>query len=147
MSVLRSAAVAAVVAALVGAVQAQAAAPLNLGFYDGDVLSPNASDRATSLAQASQLGAKIVMVPVDWVRVAPRQPTGDASDPRNPAYDWHVVDSAVRDASARHLSVVLAILTAPPWAEGANRPASASPGSWLPNPAALASFARAAARR
>ena len=45
------------------------------------------------------------MVPVDWVRVAPRQPTGDASDPGNPAYDWHVVDSAVRDASARHVSV------------------------------------------
>jgi hypothetical protein len=147
MRVLRRAAVAALIGAAVGAAQAQAAAPLNLGFYDGEVLSPAAAERATSLDRASQLGAKIVMVPVDWVGVAPSPPTRDAGDPGNPAYDWHAVDSAVRDAAARHLSVVLAILTAPPWAEGANRPASAPRGSWRPSPTALASFARAAARR
>jgi hypothetical protein len=135
------------IGASVAAAQAQAAAPLNLGFLDGDMTSPTSTDRSTSLDRASQLGARIVMLPVDWVSVAPRQPTGDAADPGNPAYDWHAVDTAVRDASARHLSVVLAILTAPAWAEGPDRPVSAQRGSWRPSPAALGAFARAAARR
>jgi hypothetical protein len=36
---------------------------------------------------------------------------------------------------------------APRWAEGSGRPRSAPPGTWKPNPSALAAFAKAAARR
>lgn len=39
------------------------------------------------------------------------------------------------------------IYSAPDYAEGADRPATATPGSWRPDPAAFGAFAEAVARR
>lgn len=135
------------VMALLAVTEAHATPPLTLGFFDDDFLSPVAAERATSLDRASQLGARIVVVSVSWLGVAPFAPTGDAANPANPAYDWRQVDARVRDASARRLPILMALTTSPTWAEGPHRPASAATGSWRPSPTAFAAFARAAARR
>lgn len=127
------------------AAPAHAVAPLTLGFFD-----PTASARpdggAPWLAKASAVGARIVRVQVQWSVIEATQPT-HPTDPADPAYRWAAIDTAIHVARAQGMRVVASILGAPSWAEGSGRPASAPPGSWRPNAAALGAFATAAARR
>jgi hypothetical protein len=71
----------------------------------------------------------------------------DPADPADPAYDFRDLDAAVRDATARHLAPLLVFSGAPAWAEGPSRPASAPPGTWLPDPGAVGAYGRALATR
>ena len=154
MDFRRSAALAAtliIAALLVGANSSEAQAlALTTGFTGDPVLtSDSAATRALWVPRAVGEGAGIVRVAVFWSDVAPvTRPQGFA--PANPAstgYNWTPIDAAVRDLSSHGLTVLISISSAPTWAEGSDQPASATPGSWRPDPAQYASFAEAAALR
>jgi hypothetical protein len=91
----------------------------------------------------------MVRINVPWNQVAPSvRPAGfDPSDPSSHGYDWASVDTQVRDLTAGGMRVLITLLGAPSWAEGPGMPASAAPGTWRPDPAQFAAFARAAAVR
>jgi hypothetical protein len=104
--------------------------------------------RALWFDRTVDAAAGVVRVPISWRNLAPQRP----ADPTDPAsYDFASVDAsfdgAVRDAAARGLQVLITVDSAPDWAEGPGRPASAPQGTWRPNPADLADFVQAVARR
>lgn len=125
---------------------AQAARDLITGFDDGPYASANPAERSLWLDRALEARAGMIRVTVPWAIVAANPPANPA-DPGDPAYEFSGVDLVVRDARARGLDVLLMALGAPPWAEGANRPASASPGTWMPQAPAFGAFGRALATR
>jgi hypothetical protein len=122
---------------------------LTTGFTDGVFESPSPSLRDQWLAQAVNERAGVVRLGLSWRSVEPTAPTSEtlAADPSWPGYTWSGPDAAVTDAVAHGLAVQLMLDGVPSWADGPGRPASASPGTWKPNPAAFAAFARAAALR
>jgi hypothetical protein len=89
-------------------------------------------------------GGNMVRLLLYWRRVATGIPV-DATDPDDPAYDWTQIDQQVRDAHAAGLEALIVIRSAPTWAQGTAHPNSE--GSFKPDPAKLADFAEAAARR
>lgn len=133
----------ALLAAVLGTSDATAAAPLQLGLFDPVYWSEPAV-RDPWLQRTVDAGADIVRINVAWnAAQRPRK----ARDPADPAYDFTAVDAQIRDATARGLQVLIAFSGAPPWAEGPGRPASARPGTWRPDPAAVGDFAAALALR
>lgn len=128
---------------LASASAAAAARPLALGFFDGVFAAP-APERTPWLQRTVASGASIIRLQVTWN--ASRRPAA-ATDPADPAYDFAATDDAMRAASAQGLRVLVSFSGAPRWAEGAHRPASASPGSWRPDPKAVGDFGAALARR
>jgi hypothetical protein len=116
---------------------------MQIGFYDPVFAAP---DRAVWLDRAAQAGSTVVRMDLNWSLVAPHRPA-DPDDPADPAYRWANVDAAVADANARGQRVILTVWGAPPWAEGAGRPADAGIGTWMPSPTALKSFMTAAGTR
>jgi hypothetical protein len=128
-----------------------AAVPARAQTFTTGITDPvyGSAARDVWLDRTVAAGAQFVLVPVVWGPYLQRPAPGtDPSDPANPAYDFGVLDATVRAATARGLTVVLDVEGgAPAWAEGAGPPAAADPGSWWPNPAAFADFARAVARR
>jgi len=152
--VRRAAALLALVAlALALVVPAAAATPrgIRMGLAEPAFGSPDPGLRGEWLARARGAGAELALLGVNWSAVAPSAPPAgfDAADPADPAYDWAALDGAVVDAVAQGLAPVLNVQSAPAWAEGPGRPsaAEAPPGTWMPQPAALGSFARALAAR
>jgi hypothetical protein len=136
--------------ALVAAPAACAASGLGIGFANDPMLtSGNSAITEPWIGRAVSEGAGIVRVNVTWQQIAPQsRPAGfRAGDPGSPGYDWTTVDTAVRNLSARGLKVLIMIYLAPTWGQGPNRPASARNGTWEPDPAQFAAFARAAAVR
>jgi hypothetical protein len=107
--------------------------------------------RLAAFRTARATGARTVRLTLDWSAVAPggaSKPAGfDAADPASPLYKWGYIEDAVRDAADSDLRVVLTVVRAPRWAEGAPRPRSAAPGTWRPDRRELGRFVRAAARR
>src|SRR5205085_3583264 len=93
--------------------------------------------------------ARLVLLPVNWASVAPQRPSGDPTNPANPAYNWGNLDQTVRSAVARGLTVAFTIAGGggAPWADGPNRPSNVTPGTWQPDPAAFGAFVQAVARR
>ena len=91
-------------------------------------------------------GAGTVAIQVNWAGVAPQRPLLPES-PADPAYDFARLDREVSDATAAGLRVILDFTHAPAWAQGSGRPASAPPGTWRPDPAAVGDFAHALAAR
>jgi len=91
-------------------------------------------------------GARLVQTIVRWRDVAPRSEptTWSPEDPADPHYEWGSLDTWVTNAVAAGLTPVLDVVSAPDWASGCE-------AGWLavcrPDPAALADFAVAAARR
>ncbi|MFL5902030.1 MAG: hypothetical protein ACJ75S_12650 [Solirubrobacterales bacterium] len=136
-----------------GAVPAAAAAPrgLQLGVTDPALTGSDAALREEWMSRATSARASLAMLGVNWSRIAPtRLPmVFDATDPADPAYRWEDLDVAVRSAVAHGVQPLLALDVAPAWAEGPNRPSLtvAPAGTWLPQPGALGSFARAIATR
>jgi hypothetical protein len=132
---------------------ATAAGPrgIELGVTDPALASSDPVLRDEWMARAASARAGLVLLGVDWSRIAPsRRPAGfDAADPADPAYDWEALDGAVRAAVARGMQPLLEIDVAPKWAEGPNRPslARAPAGTWLPQPPELGLFAQALAAR
>src|SRR5262245_1385900 len=126
---------------------AQAARGFATGLYDGDFADGDTSTQTTAFDRAAQARANYTLVYVDWSRVAPySRPVGFVpTNPADPNYNWATVDAAVRDASARGLTVMLAVVRAPAWAEGPGRPSQdvAPVGTWRPNPVDVGEFSRA----
>jgi hypothetical protein len=118
---------------------------LTLAFSDSSVYtSSSASVRNLWLGRSAAIGAQVVRIDAGWPAASP------PSDPTNPsdrAYDFTLLDAAVRDAAAHGLAPLLSFTGAPGWAEGPGRPASAPPGSWLPDPTAVGKYGRALAAR
>jgi hypothetical protein len=117
------------------------------GIADPAYLQPQGGN--AWLGRTVGSGARFVLLGVNWSAVSAQPPSAgtDPSDPANPAYDWGALDATVRAATAHGLAVVLSITFAPTWAEGPGRPAHVPPGTWRPNAAAFAAFAKAVARR
>jgi hypothetical protein len=139
-------------AALAFPASAPAARGLVTGFtgLGPPYISPDPVERAVWFDRTVAADAGVVRLAIDWTSVAGgRNATrpADPTDPASSAYEFTSLDGAVRDAAARGLTVLLMVNTAPPWAEGPGRPASAAPGSWKPNPSDLADFIQALAAR
>jgi hypothetical protein len=144
-------------AALVGALAfvAAAAAPASAGaqpfetsLQDASVYSINPVDTSTGLIKMHQAGANWVRVDVNWSHVAPEgltKPLGfNAADPADPQYRWGQTDWAVLRAVASGLKPFINISESPDWAQ---RGGGGRDGTVNPDPAELATFARAAATR
>jgi hypothetical protein len=93
-----------------------------------------------------QSGASTVKLTLAWKEVAPAGPPAsfDPADPDDRHYDWGGFDTQVRFAADHGLQPLVTIDEAPSWAE---RGGGGRPGTNNPDPAELALFAQAAARR
>src|SRR4051812_20984220 len=129
-----------------GTSTASAARGLLTGFADFSYQSADPAIRSSLLDRTLESGAGLVRLNVPWSGVARVSPP-DPANPGSVAYDFSVVDPAVREARARGLTVMLNVSGAPSWAEGSDRPASATPGTWKPSPTSLAAFMRAVTAR
>lgn len=104
-----------------------------------------------SFERTHDAGARYVRLVLDWAHVAPDAAPGswDPTNPADPHYrGWSYIDSGVTEAVRHGLAPLLLIDGAPRWAQRCTSP----PGLQLtevcdPDPAALAAFATAAARR
>ena len=140
-------------AALAFPASAPAARDLETGFtgLGPPYQSNDPAERAVWFDRTVEARAGMVRLALSWWRVAGVQRPADPMNPGSSSYNFSVVngalDGAVRDARARGLKVLLLVNTAPPWAEGAGRPASLRAGSWQPNPSDLADFVQALAAR
>ena len=139
-----------VLAALAGALAFGAppasAKPMKIGFADNLYRSADADTRQKWLKKSKRAGASIVRLEVFWRAIAPTRPLLP-SNPNDPAYKWGTLDAAIADANAKGLDPLLTVSLAPSWAEGANRPGTAPPGTWKPDADAFGEFARALAAR
>jgi hypothetical protein len=127
---------------------ASAARGLALGITDPLYTDSDAPTRALWLDRTASTGANLVLIGATWDQIAPESvPAGfNPRNPADPAYNWGVLDAAVREATVRRLSVAILVTGAPIWAQGADRPADAK-GSWKPDPAAVGDFGAAIASR
>jgi hypothetical protein len=103
-----------------------------------------------SFVRTRDAGAGFVRLVLSWPSVAPTSPppSWDPTNPADPHYDWSYIDTGVIEAVSHGLNPVLLVDGAPKWAQRCKSP----PGLQLtemcdPDPAALAAFATAAARR
>jgi hypothetical protein len=123
---------------------------LTRGISDATlIMSPDAAVREQALAQIRATGASVVRIPVEWRYIVSAHPPAgfDAADPASPAYDFTMVDAAVRDTVLAGLTPLLVVTSAPDFAEAPHRWPYAYPGTWAPDPAAFGEFASAVARR
>jgi len=99
-------------------------------------------------AQVHSAGASFVRIGVPWAAIAPEQRRDgfDPASPAEPSYRWGHVDEGVVNSVAAGLTPVLTITTAPAWASGCSAP-NAPEAACDPDPAALAQFATAMAKR
>ena len=134
--------------AMFASVGAQSAHSFSVGYFD-EQFTVHDSTRASWLKRAATSGAGIVRLEIGWVAPnTPTRPAGfDARDPADPAYNFAIADAAIVDARAQGLRVLLSFTGAPLWAEGAGRPVNARPGSWRPDPPAVAEYGAALAQR
>jgi hypothetical protein len=143
-----------IVGLLLGALVFPASAPAQRGLVTG-LMGPDqyqtqdGTDRALWFDRTADAGAGIVRLLINWKGIGTGlEPQQRPAEPTNPAsYNLRSTDRAVRDAAVRGIQVLITVNIAPTWAEGAARPASASDGSWRPNPADVADFMQALATR
>jgi hypothetical protein len=100
-------------------------------------------------ARTKATGARFVRIPLYWGGVAPKaQPAAwQPENPDDPHYHWDESDHAVADAVAAGLIPVLQVDGGPAWAQRCQAPDFARVNLCDTDPAALAAFAAAAARR
>lgn len=101
------------------------------------------------LEHVRQAGAQITQTPVRWSEVAPNNlpASWQPDDPADPHYFWELTDRWVKAAVANGLTPVLQIRSAPLWAQRCPGRELSGGSPCNPDPAALAAFATAAARR
>jgi hypothetical protein len=104
-----------------------------------------------SFERTRDAGARYVRLILDWEHIAPAALPA-SWDPTNPAdshyRDWAYIDSGVTEAVQRGLNPLLIIDGAPKWAQRCTSPPNLQLTEMCdPDPAALAAFATAAARR
>jgi hypothetical protein len=119
-------------------------------FLDTGISDPvaNALGRQVVFDRVRRAGAVYTRLTVLWAQVAPDQEplAWSPGDPADLNYDWRVADREVRMAQRAGLEPLFQIYGAPEWAQRCGiRNESGAPCD--PDPAALAQFARAAARR
>jgi hypothetical protein len=104
-------------------------------------------ETSTVMSHVVASGATFVRFTMYWYEVAPstRPAHWKPSNPADSHYDWSTYDREIKAAAARHLKILVTVLGAPAWAQ--TKPVDPPPGSDLPSPSALASFAKAAATR
>jgi hypothetical protein len=99
----------------------------------------------------SATGGSVVRLNAFWYQIAGAapEPGFQATDPADREYQWGVLDAAVRQASQRHVRVLLTVSGAPGWAQGPNQPKHKpiGTGAWDPNPTDYGQFAQAVAKR
>jgi hypothetical protein len=115
--------------------------PLYTGIsyiYDND---------AAAFENARRAGVGIVQTPLRWASIAPKNlpPNWNPEDPADPHYDWQEIDLWVTRAAAAGLQPVLQVRGAPFWAHRCHSEDTDVPCN--PDPAMLAAFATAAAKR
>jgi hypothetical protein len=132
-------AVATLAAAIPSAEAGAAQRPLATAIQDFDYT-------ATHLDRVRSSGARTVKIVIPWRRVAPTAPPADfdAGNPGDPRYDWNPYDEHVRLAVQRGLEPLVTVEQAPLWAE---RGGDGPPSTRNPDPAQLAAFGSAVARR
>lgn len=110
---------------------------LQKGFW-----GPTEIDGQSQFPVYEQLGVTIYQTSLSWSTIAPTRPA-NPKDPADPAYQWPPeIDSIIAEASQHHMSVMLMLVTTPPWANGGKT------SQWAPlRVSDFADFARAAARR
>jgi hypothetical protein len=101
------------------------------------------------LEHVRQSGAQLAQAPVRWSEVAPRKlpASWQPDDPADSHYFWELTDRWVKAAVANGLTPVLQIRSAPEWAQRCPGRELSGGAPCNPDPAALAAFATAAARR
>jgi hypothetical protein len=142
---LALAAACAVIAA--GAAPAQAAPlpPLQTGV---SYVLPN-EDPVVALEHVKHAGAQLAQTPVRWSDVAPEVEPAvwQPDNPADPSYHWDQIDRWVQAAVGAGLTPVLQIRSAPAWVQRCPASEIDTGAPCNPDPAALAAFATAAARR
>jgi hypothetical protein len=114
---------------------------IQTAFVDPDAFAGVDGDRAAARMRGA--GATSVRLLLSWNSVAPPSRPLDPSDPTQ--YNWSGFEAQVDRAVANGLTPIVYVVSAPAWAEGAARPASAAPGTWKPNPDEVGDFGKAAA--
>jgi hypothetical protein len=119
-----------------------AVGPLVTGVFEPTAFA--VTDLALRRTVAS--GATTVRVMLYWSTVAPRVREAGfrPENPGDPAYAWEPVDRQIRSVAAHGIAPILSIQSAPSWAAQSG---PGPPGTVRPDPAELAHFATAAARR
>lgn len=134
-----------------------------LGIYDNaEFVEPTvpAGQHQFWLDRAGDSGSSVIRIDLVWRKalVDESVPPADPANPGDSNYDFTAIDSAVREATGRGMSVLLTIWGAPEFAEGAGRPPvdcaegeippdCAGGGTWKPDPSAFADFGAAVATR
>ncbi|HEX5610383.1 MAG TPA: hypothetical protein VFX45_09875 [Solirubrobacterales bacterium] len=138
------AALAVLTTAVLAAPRPASARPFETGISGIGDYNPLSFERTRSA------GANYVRLVLNWEAVAPKTlpPAWDPANPADGHYDWSYVDLGVTEAVRHGLNPLLIVDGAPKWAQRCTTP----PGLQLtdlcdPYPAALATFATAAARR
>jgi hypothetical protein len=131
--------------ALAAAPATAALPPLQTGV---SYVLPN-EEPAVALEHVRTTGAQLAQAPVRWSEVAPRdQPASWQPDnPADPNYDWDRIDRWVLAAVKNGLVPVLQIRSAPTWVQRCPAALTDTNAPCNIDPAALAAFATAAARR
>jgi hypothetical protein len=128
---------------LLGAGAAEAAAPRALVTGVSNVYS----NEAGAFDHVRATGSTTVLSPLRWSVIAPAQQPANwnPEDPADPHYEWRFFDDWVIRAVQAGLTPIFDVRGAPRWAERC----APAPGEAVcnPDPAALAAFTRAAARR
>lgn len=116
--------------------------PLNTGF------SNVYSNDEVAFTHIRETGSTLALSPLRWRVIAPTTLPAhwNPEDPGDPHYDWDFIDKWVKGAVKAGLTPVLQVRSAPSWAERCI-PNPEFESVCNPDPAALAAFTRAAARR
>jgi hypothetical protein len=123
-----------------------ATGPLQTGIVDvPPFLAPSAP---TAFKRVKGTGATFVRLILFWKFVglsAPERPANfNPTNPADPNYQWAAFDRQVQLAVRAGLQPIVGVQLAPAWAE---RSREGDPGTRSPDPAELAAFATAAAKR
>jgi hypothetical protein len=103
-----------------------------------------------SFTRTRDAGAEFIRLQLSWAAVAPKSKPAswDPENPADPHYDWGYIDTGVAAAVQAGLQPVLLIDGAPTWAQRCKSPPGLQATELCdPDPAMLAAFATAAARR
>lgn len=107
------------------------------------------SNETAAFQNVKRAGAQLAETPLRWGAVAPStEPANwNPENPADPNYNWESVDLWVKRAVRAGLTPVLEVFGAPSWADRCSASNSTQEVICNPDPAALAAFAKAAARR
>lgn len=135
---------------IAAALSAVAVAPAEAKFNTKkSIWGPVTVDGQSAFPIYKDLGVGIYSIALDWSKVAPgtTKPSGDLTDPNNPAYTWpDSLTDAVSAATTAGIKVNIEITKVPLWARS-SRYCATNRGCQPTDPADYARFATAAAKR